>query len=112
MHICTEFGVPVRLRARNAGFSFLLKIGSPQAPAKSGCALPPRRGVTNFQRAAGGFSGNSVVPRGVRIVKVAVFHGSNRARKSEFQGLFEAPVWRLLESMEFQGIPWNSIGSH
>ena len=93
MHISTEFGVPVRLRARNAGFNFLLKICSPQALAKSGCAFPPCKGVHCFQRAAGGFSGNSVIPRGVCIVKVSDFHGPSRARKSAFLGpLFEAPV--------------------
>ena len=96
MHISTEFGVPVRLRARNAGFNFLLKICSPQALAKSGCAFPPCKGVHCFQPAAGGFSGNSVIPRGVCIVKVSDFHGPSRARKSALQA---APPGTLLDSI-------------
>ena len=95
-------GVRAKLCTPNVWLSFLLKRGSPQAPAKSGCSLPLRRRATSFQRAAGGFSGNSVFPRGVGIVKTSDFHGSNRARKNAFQGLFEAPVVRLLESL---GIP-------
>ena len=108
MHISTDFGVPVRLCARNAGFAVVLKIGSPQALAKSGCAFPPCKGVTNFQRAAGGFSGNSVVQRGVRIVKVCVFHGSNGARTSAFQCRFlgaSLPPGILRDSFGFHRFP-------
>ena len=96
MHISTEFGVFLALRARNVGFSFLLKICSPQALAKSGCAFPPCKGGHCFQRAAGGFPGNSVIPRGVCIVKVSDFHGPSRARKSALQA---APPGTLLDSI-------------